>query len=227
MTNPESTCWTLIQGAAAGNRSDSDAFARRYAPLIAAFLAARWQHSPCRKDLDDAIQEVFLECFRQGGVLQRADQDRPGGFRVFLGGVVRNVALRFEARQARAREGPLPETVALEDVPTADLGPDQAFDRAWATALLREAAQRQEEQARLAGAAALRRVELLRLRFQEGLPIRAIAQRWQTDAAGLHREYARARQEFRAALAEVVAFHRPGPVEEIEQECADLLSLWR
>ena len=227
MTLPESTCWTLIQGAAAGNHSDRDAFARRYAPVIRAFLGARWQYSPCRKELDDAVQEVFIECFRQGGVLQRADQERPGGFRAFLSGVVRNVALRFETRQARAREGPLPETVSLQDVPTAELSPDEAFDRAWATALLREAAQRQEELARQAGAAALRRVELLRLRFQEGLPIRAIAQRWQTDPAGLHREYARARQEFRAALAEVVAFHRPGAAEEVERECADLLSLWR
>jgi RNA polymerase sigma-70 factor (ECF subfamily) len=99
------------------------------------------------------------------------------------------------------------------------------FDRAWALSLLREAAQRQEEQARRAGAAALCRVELLRLRFHDGLPILAIAARWQIDAATLHHEYAKARQEFKAALVEVVAFHHPGAPAEVERQCANLLSL--
>jgi len=65
---------------------------------------------------------------------------------------------------------------------------------------------------------------LLRLRFEEGLPIRAIAQRWDIPAAELHHAYARARQEFRAALLEVVAFHHPGSPVEVEQEAASLLA---
>jgi hypothetical protein len=100
-----------------------------------------------------------------------------------------------------------------------------AFDRAWAKALVREAAQVQESRARSAGEAACRRVELLRLRFHDGLPIREIASRWQMDNAVLHHEYAKARQEFKAALEEVVAFHHPGPPEAIEQECANLLAM--
>jgi RNA polymerase sigma-70 factor (ECF subfamily) len=99
--------------------------------------------------------------------------------------------------------------------------------RAWAVARVREAAQLQEEHARQAGPAALRRVELLRLRFHEGLPIRDIANRWQTDPALLHHEYARARKEFRGALTEIVAFHHPGSPVEIDQECDKLLSLFR
>jgi RNA polymerase sigma-70 factor (ECF subfamily) len=67
-------------------------------------------------------------------------------------------------------------------------------------------------------------VELLRARFHEGLPIRDIARRWGTDAAALHHEYAKARQEFKAALLEVVAFHHPGSPTEVEQECANLLA---
>jgi RNA polymerase sigma-70 factor (ECF subfamily) len=73
------------------------------------------------------------------------------------------------------------------------------------------------------GAEAVRRVELLRLRFEENLPIRAIAERWGSDAAGLHHSYALARQEFRAALLAVVAFHQPGSPAEAEQEAAGLL----
>jgi hypothetical protein len=64
----------------------------------------------------------------------------------------------------------------------------------------------------------------LRLRFEESLPIRAIAERWGVVAAELHRAYAKARQEFRAALLEVVAFHHPGSPAEVEHEATSLLS---
>ena len=89
---------------------------------------------------------------------------------------------------------------------------------------MREAVRRQEEFAAREGDAAVRRVELLRLRFQEGLPIREVAARWGVDAATLHREYARARRELRAALLEVVAFHHPGAPAEVERACAELLA---
>ena len=75
------------------------------------------------------------------------------------------------------------------------------------------------------GADAVQRVELLRLRFHEGLPICEIAQRWNVDSAKLHREYAKARKEFRAALLEVVAFHYPGSPADVERECVELLAL--
>jgi RNA polymerase sigma-70 factor (ECF subfamily) len=73
------------------------------------------------------------------------------------------------------------------------------------------------------GPEAEQRVELLRLRFEENLPIRTIAQRWGVPAARLHHVYAVARQEFRAALLEVVAVHHPGSPAEVEQEAASLL----
>jgi hypothetical protein len=66
-------------------------------------------------------------------------------------------------------------------------------------------------------------VELLRLRFEENLPIRAIAEAWAIDAAKLHHAYALARQEFRAALLEVVAFHQHGTSAELEEEAVSLL----
>jgi RNA polymerase sigma-70 factor (ECF subfamily) len=218
MSAPESTCWTLIRGAADGVAADRDAFARRYAPVVRAYLAARWRRSPLTADLDDAVQDVFLACFRAGGALDRADPGH-GGFRPFLYGVARNVALRYEAGRARRRE--LQPASAL-DVAAGDEELSRVFDRAWARQIMRETAERQAERAAAKGAEAQRRVELLRLRFQEGLPIRAVARRWQVDSARLHHEYATARQEFRAALLEVVAFHHPGPADAIEREAADL-----
>lgn len=223
MSIQESTCWTVIAAAAEGCAAQRAAFAQRYQPVIRAYLAARWRNTPCLQDLDDAVQEVFLACFQGDGLLAHVERDRCGGFRAFLYGVVRNVARRLEAQRGRSRQ--TAGDVDLDLIPADEESQARMFDRAWARSLLRETAQRQEDHARRAGAAALRRVEMLRLRFHDGLPIRAIAARWQIDAATLHHEYAKARQEFKAALAEVVGFHHPGTAAKIECECADLLSL--
>jgi RNA polymerase sigma factor (sigma-70 family) len=216
----ESTCWTVIHGAARGSASDREEFAHRYLPIVRAYLVSRWQLSPALRHLDDAVQEVFLECFRTDGVLARIEPGR--GFRPFLYGVVRNIARRMENDRRREVTA---DGSQMEQLPSDEESQSRVFDRTWAKALLREAAGVQDRRARESGPEAVRRVELLRLRFHEGLPIRDIAERWNTNPAVLHHEYARARQEFRAALAEVVAFHHPGSPAEIEQECAGLLSL--
>lgn len=223
MAQGESTCWTVIEAAAAGCEAERTAFAERYQPMVRAYLSTRWRNTIYVHVLDDAVQDVFVECFQSDGMLSRAERDRPGGFRAYLYGVVRNVARRLEAR--RCRDPRADGDVDLDQFPADEESQAQMFDRAWARSLLREAAKHQEQHARRAGAAALRRVELLRSRFHDGLPIRAIAARWQIDAATLHHEYAKARQEFKEALAEVVAFHHPGKLAEIERECANLLSL--
>jgi RNA polymerase sigma-70 factor (ECF subfamily) len=216
MSTSESTCWTVIRAAAAGSPADREELARRYLGVVRAYLAARWRGSELRADLDDAVQEVFVECFRQGGALEAARAGRVPRFRAFLYGVVRNVARRFESRPVRAAD-PLPAVPANEE------SLSQLFERTWAQALMAEAAQLQQRRASERGPEAVQRIELLRLRFEENLPIRTIAERWGVPAAGLHRAYALARQEFKAALLEVVAFHQPSSPAEVEQEAAGLL----
>ncbi len=219
----QTTCWTVIEAAAAGAAAERQEFARRYGPVVRAYLAARWRDSARRQELEDAVQEVFVECFKEGGVLARAERAR-GAFRPFLYGVVRNVALRLERARARARERQAPDGVDLDGLAGPEEHQSRAFDRAWAKAVLREAGRLQEARAGAAGDGARKRVELLRLRFHEGLAIRDVARRWGADAAALHHEYARARQEFKAALLEVVAFHHPGTPAEVERACAELLA---
>jgi RNA polymerase sigma-70 factor (ECF subfamily) len=217
MPPPEVTCWTLIRDAAGGDPAARERFARVYLPVVKAYLVARWRTS--RREADDAAQDVFVECFRSGGLLEKADAGRPGGFRAFLLGAARNVARRHEARARPA--GQLPD-----NLPADDTGPAEAFDRAWARALLREAARAQDEAARRGGPAAVRRVQLLRLRFHDGLPIREVARAWGEDPAKLHHEYATAREEFRAALRGVLAFHHPGAAAgELDRFAAELLAL--
>ncbi len=225
MARTDSTCWTVIEGAAKGDVADRVSFAGRYTAVLRAYLSARWRRSCYQQELDDAVQEVFLECFRTGGVLDRVDAQRPGGFRAFLYGVARHVALRIEGRGARQRHAALAEGSDVDELAADEASLSQVFDRAWSSALLREAAHLQAETARLGGAEPVRRVELLRLRFQENLPIREIARRWGLEPALVHREYAKARQEFKTALLQVLVFHHPGSAGELEQQCADLLAV--
>jgi RNA polymerase sigma-70 factor (ECF subfamily) len=216
LSTSESTCWTVIRAAAAGSPDDRNELARRYLGVVRAYLAARWRGLDLRADLDDAVQEVFVECFRQDGAVDAAAAGRVPNFRAFLYGVVRNVARRFESRPIRA-VGPLPEVQANEE------SLSRLFERSWAQAIMTEAAQLQKKRAVERGPEAVQRVELLRLRFEDNLPIRTIAERWGVGAAGLHHAYARARKEFKVALLEVVAFHHPGSPVEVEQEAASLL----
>ncbi len=225
MSSSDSTCWTLIRGAALGDPRARDDFARRYEPVVRAYLAARWRSSDRIQALDDAVQEVFIECFQQGGALERLDPDRPGGFRAFLYGVVRIVALRSESTRGRGKEQAPPDEYDPQQIAADDTPLSRAFDRAWARALMAEAAVQHAEDAWRAGEAAVSRVELLRLWFHEGLPVREIARRRNCDPDAVHRDYSRARQEFRAALTAVVAFHHPGTPAEVEQTCTELLAI--
>lgn len=217
-----STCWTVIRGAAAGRVGDREVFARRYAPVVRAYLRARWKGTPLIQDVDDAVQDVFVDCFKKA--LERVEEGRPGGFQAFLFGVTRNVALMAERRRARKRDKPA--SLEADEVEAADPNLSVVFDRAFAVGMVREAAALQRRRARESGDGAAKRVELLQLRFQEGLPIREIAKRWGEDPARLHHEYAKARREFRAALVETASFHHGGGSADVERECARLLDLF-
>lgn len=217
MRSENLTCWSLIHLAAEGEPTARDRFARLYEPVIRAYLGNRWKQST--HSADDAVQDVFVELFKPGGALGKVESDRNGGFRPFLFGVVRNVAMRHESLRPIAN--PLPS-----DHPDSDTSLATAFDKAWATTLLREAARLQMERA--GDERSRRRVELLQMRFQRGLPIREIAAEWNEDAVRLHHEYATAKEEFRAALQTVVAFHQPTATPgEIDRACGELIGLLR
>jgi RNA polymerase sigma factor (sigma-70 family) len=223
----DETCWTMVKAARAGEEDARGVFSRTYLPVIRAYLGARWKSGAYLNDLEDVVQEVFLECFRENGALVRLDPERGVNFRTFLYAVVRNVALRHEERRARNRELQAASTFDPAAHPGQDERLSLVFDRAWATTLLKKAAERQRRMAEAAGPRAVQRVELLRLRIHDGKPIRDIARDWDQDPAFLHHEYARAREEFKQALRDEVAFHRPGAAGDVDRECAVLLALVR
>lgn len=221
----DTTSWTLIRSAACGDETARAEFARRYLPAIRAYLHARWGRRLSPDEIEDSVQEVFLECFKDEGVLDRAPTIRNHGFRSFLYGVARHVALRAEERRARRLDRPGAETFYGSERIADDTSLSKVFDRAWAHSIMREAGELQAGRAHRAGKAALRRVELLRLRFQENLDIRDVAKLWKTDAATLHHQYALARKEFERALRDVVSEHQPGSADSIRNTCLELLSL--
>jgi RNA polymerase sigma-70 factor (ECF subfamily) len=219
----QATCWTLIEGAARGDRDARAEFARRYLPVVRAYLRARWGQRLAPEELDDCVQEAFVECLREGGILERAPA-ATSGFRAYLFGALRNVARRTEERLRGRRDAPGSRTFHAEAIANDEERLTHVFDRAWRLGLVREAAERYAERGRLEGGRAKRRVELLELRFQEELGIAQIARMWGAEAADLHHEYAHARKEFMGVLREVIAFHNPGAPEAVERECRELLA---
>ena len=221
MDADQDTRWSLIAQAAEGDADARDCFTRSYLPLVRSFFEARWRHSWLAREVDDAAQEVFVDCFRPGGALGRADAGR-GEFRGFLFGVVRNVALRTEAKaQGRGRSDAEPGEPIADDETRASA----MFDRAWSHDLMRKAGEHMRELAERGDAGRRQRVELLHLRFTEGLPIRAIAARWQVDADAVHRAYARAREEFKQCLRHVVAAHAVRSEADLDAECRRIFDM--
>jgi len=210
----------VILGAAEGRPLDRDEFAKRYLDVIRAYLGARWRGSALHPEIDDATQDVFLECFKENGALTRIDREKGGGFRTYLFAIARNVARRLEQRQVRSRERQAPSDL---EVPGKQEPASRAFDRAWAQAIMRQATYLLAKRAQAGGATAQRRVELLRMRFTDGRPTREIAEKWGLKPAQVQYEYKCARDDFQAALIDVVRQHDPDGAAE--EECVRLLAL--
>ncbi|MEZ5965630.1 MAG: sigma-70 family RNA polymerase sigma factor [Planctomycetota bacterium] len=225
MSVPAETCWTVVHAAAAGEPRAARVFAETYLGIVRAFLVRRWRGLGVLSLVDDAVQEVFLDLFRSGGALSRLDAARTPTFRAFLFGVARNVALRYEERAAQSRVRRAQTPSVLEVLPADQQTMSRQFDLAWAQRMVARAAERQRAWAEASGPDAVRRVDILRLRFAEGMPIRAIAEQLQQPAERVHREYARAREEFKKALRAEVALHCRGTAADVERECQEIVAV--
>jgi RNA polymerase sigma factor (sigma-70 family) len=215
----DETSWTLVGRAAAGDAGSREAFARIYGPVISAYLSARWRKPPQHEEVLDAVNEVFLQCFKAGGALGGAEQRRAGGFRAYLYGITRNVAGTLRRRSA-LDVGVEEETLERVD---AELSPSQTFDRAFAEAITREARYLMSMWAATDSAAALR-LKALELMYEESLPSREVAARLGLEPEAVYPLLSRARKDFKAALLQVMAERHLGETRpEIERRCIDVL----
>lgn len=223
--DPGDTCWTVVRAASKGDAEARAEFSRFYAATIRGYLDVRWRGRVLASETEDALQEVFLECLREDGALDRADPER-GDFRGFLFGVTRNVARRFEQR-ARKRGRLRPEESDwFQHVASDDPGQATIFDRSWAKDLMRKSKRLHRERAQADGIAGQRRIELLERRFGNDEAIRSIAARWEVPAQEVHNAYRKARTEFYGCLRDTIAVHVSAGAD-LDLECRRLLMLLR
>ena len=213
----------MLRAAAHGDSQARSTFVELYTTAIRGFLGGRWRRRPLADEIDDAVQEIFVECFKVGGVLERADAER-GHFRGLLYGVVRNVARRMEERALDHGRIRPDESAWIDQLASDDAGQTTLFDQSWARGVMRESMNRMLTTAQDAGEQAVRRCELLQRRFGDGESIRDIAAEWKVPAQHLHNDYRKARGEFYRSLREVVAFHASSTID-IDAECRRLISL--
>jgi hypothetical protein len=214
----------MLHAASAGDASARSTFARSYLVPIRSYLGHRWRDAKLGAAIDDAVQDVFVECFKPDGALVRADQQN-GEFRALLYAVVRNVARRYEERAARPGHGQ-GGPVHLDDLPDRAEALSRVFDRSWAEAIVRDAILRHARAARRGDADTRLRYRILRLRHQEGLAIREIAaQLAQPGVDAVHNAYRRARREFRVHMREATAHHTGAGPDTLDAECRRVSSL--
>lgn len=224
MSPPHETCWTVLRAASNGDAAARAVFARSYLKPIRAYLDRRWRGRALAMLVDDAIQDVFVECYKPGGVLERAVPGQ-GDFRALLYGVARNVARRHEEREAKSIRRRPTDSVSLDELPEEADALSRVFDRAWARSLLSEAVQRHRD-ASASDPSTARRFRILRLRHDDGLAVREIAARLdEPEVPSVHNEYRRARREFAVHLRAVVARHTGAEGEQIDVECRRLTAL--
>lgn len=215
------TCWTLINGAAAGDRTLADEFVRTYTPVLTDYLSTRWKISPSDQRVSEALQCIFLDCLRPSGALQRVDPSREGGFRAFLYGVARNTARNLDATRARefARSATPSE---LEELHSDDLSAEKAFDQAWARMMVGEALKAMLHHRGDAGEIQER---VLRLRYFEGFKARQIAEHLGLQPDQVYQMLHRARRNFQSALLSAIAFRDPGLTQdELAQRALEMLN---
>ena len=115
MEPTQDTSWTIIEAAAEGDGEARERLATLYSPALEAYFRKRWQANPILHSVDDAVQEVFVDCFKPSGVLERADGKNKDG---------------------DSRDAPDADTLATDD----DKDLTRLFDREWARSIVQEAA---------------------------------------------------------------------------------------
>ncbi|MCA8965849.1 MAG: sigma-70 family RNA polymerase sigma factor [Planctomycetes bacterium] len=193
--------WQLVQAAADGDQKARDAFAQRYGATVQRWLWFRWRHTPLRGFVDDAVQDVFVECFRPRGALSHVRPElAPHGFDAFLRGVVHHVACRVERTEARnfRHRRRLIET-AIPPAPPKAGSPEQ-LDHRWAMERIRAALQQLDRQSPPMHHS-LR--EFLRLHFEREMSVREIAALWREPVNHVHELRRRACRRFRDCLLRV------------------------
>lgn len=219
----ESTCWSVVLSAAAGDLGAREEFAKRYEPVVRSYLSTRWRVASGHDRVSDGVQDVMIECLKPAGALSRLDRGRSADFRGYLYGITRRTAIAIERRARRDQRdsifgGNSHRAQRRESTLSA------AFDRTWAQVLSLEALTLLRS--RIAARADRKlREACLEGRFVENKPPRVIAEELRVPVEDVYEIVKWAKAEFRGAIFEVIAQYHPGATRrELEDKCRELAS---
>jgi RNA polymerase sigma-70 factor (ECF subfamily) len=209
-----STC--LIRGLLRPGTPEFEAAARAYWKPI--YCLIRVASNGGVEEAKDLTQQFFAEVFLQGSVFEKYDAER-GGFRPFLKTYVRNFVrscARAASRQKRGggSHGRKKIDLSMADPPDPKgLTPDEAFDRAWAEAVLSRAQERFETRLRAHGREdTLRVFRLYELDSQtEKKTYDAVAATLGMSRDDVKNRLTRAREEYKRAVIEAVSEYAESP----------------
>jgi RNA polymerase sigma factor (sigma-70 family) len=220
LSNDDEHRWNLIRRAADGDAHAREQFVEAYAPVIRATMTKlRWGHSPTQ-DIDDAIQDTFVDLLRPRGALERFDPKRCPSFLAYLRGVVRNIARRRARQASRARERQVQPAV-IGRIPSLTRSASRAHEVKLAEARVRTAWKRwarsaKNEYQRL-------RVWILEQRFHEGKGIAEMARDRGLCPAVVDYHYRFALRELRKTLRKVIREQEPSA--RVDEEILSIFML--
>ena len=195
------TCWTQVRGRCERRRSSSlSVLAAPTCHWCGRSCRRRWRKTPLQAEVDDAVQDTFVECMRQDGPLERAEEDR-GDFRGYLFGVVASRGLST-SKNARAAGRTTMQTRTSPRSKAATRTVSAVFDRQWAHTLMREAG----DLMRVRAAASSPRCEAASRTYcacDSPRSCRSVRSQFNgsMEPDAVHRAYAKAREEFRSLPA--------------------------
>ena len=139
--------------------------------------------------------------------------------------VVGHVADRIERTNGVRRMAQEPSGTGLDAFAHTEATLSRVFDRAWVEMVTRSAWLRMAERVDR-GAEGRDRIQILDLRFKEGLSSGEIAERLGLESGYVYQQLRNAKRDFRTALIEVVgSYHPDASKDELEARCVELIAL--
>jgi len=227
MAKFDSTQWSLVLQARADTpdaRSALDRLCRTYRPPVLAYIRSRGYAA----DVTEDLAQTFFARFIENAYHASADPAR-GRFRAFLLVALKRFLINQDAEaHALKRGGDISlrrlddSQLNVEDLAAGDEGPEQAFERSWAMAVLDTAMRKLRSEAEEAGKMPLfeQLAEFLTERPDEAdyeRAARLLNLRRNTLAVAVHRLRHRLRELVRAELTQTTAAR-----EDLEAELRDL-----
>jgi RNA polymerase sigma factor (sigma-70 family) len=220
----QTTLWSEIARAGAGNLAAMNDFLRRYQGPVYEYLVARGLQAA---DAEDVTQDVFQRIL-QADLLRKADQER-GRFRSLLLGITKNI-LRERGRRNRTRKrGGGRKEVSLnpdlDDAPEPVLAVhrDERFDRIWVAHLVDAAIQEAERTDRRRGT---RYMEVLAARTVDQMKYQELAARFRLSLQDVKNHLHRARLEVGRQVRRLVGSYASS-LEEFREELEFVSDLMR